>query len=116
MFFTIVLECTGRYHEVMTNSLHYVGLFVYVVNSHLIKNSKFTIQKAFTECYRAFYKKHRYNFQHSNPEKLFNVSKELVAVHVEQLRTEMNPLASTLPEYETAININGVVILEHLLW
>lgn len=34
----IVMECTGRYHEPMANALHDAGLFVSVVNPHLIKN------------------------------------------------------------------------------
>lgn len=34
----IVIECTGRYHEPMANALFDAGLFVSVVNPHLIKN------------------------------------------------------------------------------
>lgn len=34
----VVMECTGRYHEPMANALHHAGLFVCVVNPHLIKN------------------------------------------------------------------------------
>jgi len=34
----VVMECTGRYHEPMANTLHKAGLFVSVVNPHLIKN------------------------------------------------------------------------------
>jgi transposase len=34
----VVMECTGRYHEPMANALHQAGLFVSVVNPHLIKN------------------------------------------------------------------------------
>ena len=36
--------------------------------------------KTFTERYKAFCKKHHYIFQQDKPEKLFNASKELVAV------------------------------------
>lgn len=230
----IVMECTGRYHEPMALVLHDAGLFVSLVNPHLIKNfgnnslrkvksdpadakkiARYTLDnwaelrqyssmdntrtqlktlnsqfsffmkqkvaakanlialldntypgvnklfdspvrddgsekwvdyafsfwhvdcvrkiglKAFTERYRAFCKKHRYNFQPSKPEVLFNASKELVAVfpkektyklliqqsiqqlnlaseHVEQLRKEMDILASTLPEYTTVMSIYGV--------
>ena len=87
--------------------------------------------KAFTERYMSFCKKHHYIFQQDKPEKLFNASKELVAVfpkektyklliqqsiqqlnlaseHVERLRREMNELASTLPEYSTVMGIYGV--------
>ena len=87
--------------------------------------------KAFTERYRAFCKRHHYNFQADKPEKLFHAPKELVAVfpkektyklliqqsiqqlnliseHVEQLRRKMNELASTLPEYNTVMGIYGV--------
>ena len=87
--------------------------------------------KTFTERYKAFCKKHHYIFQQDKPEKLFNASKELVAVfpkektyklliqqsiqqlnlasgHVERLRQEMNALASTLPEYNTVMGIYGV--------
>ena len=78
-----------------------------------------------------FCRRHHYNFQADKPEKLFNASKELVAVfpkektykllvqqsiqqlnlasgHVERLRREMNELASTLPEYNTVMGIYGV--------
>lgn len=34
----VVMECTGRYHEPIANALHNTGLFVSVVNPHLIKN------------------------------------------------------------------------------
>ena len=34
----IVMECTGRYHEPMLKVLYEAGLFVSVVNPHLIKN------------------------------------------------------------------------------
>jgi transposase len=34
----VVMECTGRYHEPMANTLSDAGLFVTVVNPHLIKN------------------------------------------------------------------------------
>ena len=87
--------------------------------------------KAFTERYRAFCKKHGYNFQAGKPEELFNASKELVAVFpkekpykdmilagiqqvnttsatVEWIRKEMNRLASTLPEYDTVLAMKGV--------
>lgn len=230
----IVMEYTGRYHEPMANALHNAGLFVSVVNPHLIKsfgnnslrkvksdpadakkiarytldnwaelrqyesmdntrtqlktlNSQFSFFmkqkvaakanlialldntypgvnklfdspvrddgsekwvdyaysfwhvdcvrkigfKTFTERYKAFCKKHHYNFQASKPEEIFNASKELIAVfpkeknyklliqqsikqlnlaseHVEQLRKEMDELASTLPEYTTVMGIYGV--------
>ena len=75
--------------------------------------------KAFTVRYEAFCRKHHYIYQPSKPEELFNASKELVAVfpketsyklliqqsiqqlnlasaHIEQLRREMNALASTV--------------------
>lgn len=230
----IVMECTGRYHEPMANALHKAGLFVSVVNPHLIKNfgsnslrkvksdpadarkiARYTLDnwaelrqyvdmdntrtqlktlnsqfsffmkqkvaakanlialldntypginklfdspvrndgsekwvdyaysfwhvdcvrkiglKTFTERYKAFCKKHHYNFQPSKPEELFHASKELVAVfpkeknyklliqqsikqlnlaseHVEQLRKEMDALASSLPEYTTVMSIYGV--------
>ena len=34
----IVMECTGRYHEPVLKALSQAGLFVSVVNPHLIKN------------------------------------------------------------------------------
>jgi len=230
----VVMECTGRYHEPMANALSDAGLFVTIVNPHLIKdfgnnslrkvksdpadakkiarytldnwadlrqyscmdntrtqlktlNSQFSFfmkqkvaaktnlialldntypgvnrlfnsparedgsekwvdyaysfwhvdcvrkigLKAFSERYKAFCKKHGYIFQPSKPEELFNASRELVAVfpkektyklliqqsiqqlnlassHIEQLRKEMNELASTLPEYETVMGMYGV--------
>ncbi|RZS92089.1 IS110 family RNA-guided transposase [Cuneatibacter caecimuris] len=230
----IVMECTGRYHESMANSLSNAGFFVTVVNPHLIKNfgnntlrkvksdpadakkiARYTLDnwaelrqyscmdntrnqlktlnsqfsffmkqkvaakanlialldntypgvnklfnsparedgsekwvdyaysfwhvdcvrktglKAFTVRYEAFCRKHHYIYQPSKPEELFNASKELVAVfpketsyklliqqsiqqlnlasaHIEQLRREMNALASTLPEYEVVMGMYGV--------
>ncbi|MDR2024543.1 MAG: IS110 family transposase [Hungatella sp.] len=230
----VVMECTGRYHEPVANALHQAGLFVSVVNPHLIKNfgnnslrkvksdpadagkiARYTLDnwaelrqytgmdnirtqlktlnsqfsffmkqkvaakanlialldntypgvnklfdspvrddgsqkwvdyaysfwhvdcvrklglKAFTQRYKTFCRKHHYNFQPSKPEELFYASKELVAVfpkeknyrlllrqsiqqlnlaseHVEQLRREMDQLASTLPEYRTVLGIYGV--------
>ncbi|MEW8986169.1 MAG: IS110 family transposase [Bacillus sp. (in: firmicutes)] len=230
----IVMECTGRYHEPIANTLHEAGFFVTVVNPHHIKNfgnnslrkvksdpadakkiARYTLDnwaelrqyssmdnirtqlktlnsqfsffmrqkvgaksnlialldntypdvnklfnspvrengsekwvdyvssfwhvdcvrkiglKAFTERYRAFCKKNQYNFQPSKPEILFKASKELVAVfpkektyklliqqsiqqlnlasqHIEQLRKEMDSLASSLPEYTTVMSIYGV--------
>ena len=35
---TAVMECTGRYHEPMVKALSEAGLFVFIVNPHLIKN------------------------------------------------------------------------------
>ena len=87
--------------------------------------------KAFTERYKAFCKRYHYNFQVSKPEKLFNAAKELTSVfpkektyklmiqqsiqqlnlaseHIEQIRSKMNELASTLPEYQTVMGIYGV--------
>ena len=32
------MECTGRYHEPMVKALSEAGLFVSIVNPHLIKN------------------------------------------------------------------------------
>ncbi len=230
----VVMECTGRYHEPMANALSGAGLFVTVVNPHLIKNfgnntlrkvksdpadakkiARYTLDnwaelrqyssmdntrsqlktlnsqfsffmkqkvsakanlialldntypgvnnlfssparedgsekwvdyaysfwhvdcvrkiglKAFTERYEAFCRKHHYIYQPSKPEELFSASRELVAVfpkeksyklliqqsiqqlnlasaHIEQLRREMDALASTLPEYEVVMGIYGV--------
>lgn len=230
----VVMECTGRYHEPIANALSDAGLFVTVVNPHLIKNfgnntlrkvksdpadakkiARYTLDnwaelrqyscmdntrnqlktlnsqfsffmkqkvaakanlialldntypgvnklfksparedgsekwvdyaysfwhvdcvrkiglKAFTERYEAFCRKHHYIYQPAKPAELFNASRELVAVfpkeksyrllirqsiqqlnlasaHIEQLRREMNELASTLPEYETVMGMYGV--------
>ena len=38
----IVMECTGRYHEPILKALSEAGLFVSVVNPHLIKTSAAT--------------------------------------------------------------------------
>lgn len=40
----IVMECTGRYHEPMIKALSEAGLFISIVNPHLIKNFKLSIQ------------------------------------------------------------------------
>jgi transposase len=85
----------------------------------------------FTESYRKFCKKNRYNFQAGKPEEIYNAAKELVAVfpkedeykqlvqmgveqvitasiHVEKIRMEMNRLAATLPEYNIVMSMRGV--------
>jgi hypothetical protein len=87
--------------------------------------------KDFTESYRKFCKKNRYNFQASKPEEIYNAAKELIAVfpkedeykqlvqmgveqvltasiHVEKIRMEMNRLAATLPEYNIVMSMRGV--------
>lgn len=87
--------------------------------------------KAFAERYKSFCKKHHYIFQQDKVEAIYNASKDLVAVfpkdqtyklmiqqsiqqlrlvsgNVERLRSKMNELASTLPEYETVMGIYGV--------
>lgn len=35
---SVVMECTDRCHEPIANTLHKSGLFVSIVNPHLIKN------------------------------------------------------------------------------
>ena len=87
--------------------------------------------KAFTERYKSFCKKYKYNFRTGKAQELFELSQELVAVfpkeqtykmiiqqsiqqlnlaseHLETLRNKMNDLASTLPEYETVMGMYGV--------
>ena len=87
--------------------------------------------KTFTERYQKFCKKHGYNFRNGKAEELFRSSKDLIAVfpkdkhyklliqqsitqinllseHIETIRTEMDDLASTLPEYETVMSMYGV--------
>ena len=87
--------------------------------------------KAFTERYQKFCKKHGYNFRNGKAEELFLSSRDLIAVfpkdkhyklliqqsitqinllseHIETIRTEMDDLASTLPEYETVMSMYGV--------
>lgn len=87
--------------------------------------------KAFSERYAAFCKRHGYNFQKGKPQELFDASKELIATqpkdlickkmiqnsieqlkllsrHIVELRSEMDHLASTLPEYSTVMEMYGV--------
>lgn len=87
--------------------------------------------KTFTTRYKNFCKKHQYNFRTGKAQELFELSQDLVAVfpkdktykmiiqqsiqqlnlassHLETLRKEMNDLASTLPEYDTVMNMYGV--------
>lgn len=87
--------------------------------------------KSFTERYKAFCRRHGYNYSESRAKELFEDSKELVPVFpkersykdliemsIKQLRTitestirikdEMNELASTLPEYSTVMAMAGV--------
>lgn len=230
----VVMECTGRYHEPILNTLHEAGLFVSAVNPHLIKNfggntirkvktdpedskkiaryaldnwaslrdysrmdtkrtelktlnSQFNFfmkqkvsaktnlislldqtypgvdklfnsptrangtqkwidyaysfwhvdcvldsgLKSFTERYEQFCKHHGYDYQPDKPKELYNQAKELVAVlpkdpiykeiiqdsikqlnlissHVEQIRSKMDEIASTLPEYQTVLGMYGV--------
>lgn len=87
--------------------------------------------KPFTECYRKWCKRHGYNFQQHKPQEIFETSKDLIPVYpkdtmskllitqaidqlnavsatVETLRTEMNRMASQLPEYPVVMAMCGV--------
>ena len=87
--------------------------------------------KAFTERYQAFCKREGYYFQPGKPQEIFDAARDLVAVfpkdktykdmilmssgqlnlassHVEQIRTQMNELAKSLPEYDTVLAMRGV--------
>lgn len=87
--------------------------------------------KEFSRRYEAFCRKHGYNFHQEKAESIFNSSRDLVAVYskdqvtkrmvqrliqqlnvvsanVEQVRKEMNTLASTLPEYNVVLGMYGV--------
>jgi transposase len=87
--------------------------------------------KAFTERYRKWCKRHGYNFQIHKPKEIFEASKELISVYpkdesskllvkqaidqfnavssaVEHIRTEMNRIASQLPEYPVVMEMHGV--------
>lgn len=86
---------------------------------------------AFTERYRKWCKRHGYNFQPHKPQEIYCAAKNLIAVFpkdsmtkslikqailqlntvsqtVEHLRTEMNRLASQLPEYPVVMAMYGV--------
>ena len=86
---------------------------------------------AFTERYRKWCKRHGYNFQPYKPQEIFTGSKGLIAVFpkdgttkalikqaiaqlnavsqvVERIRSEMNRLASQLPEYPAVMAMYGV--------
>ena len=86
---------------------------------------------AFKERYKAFCKKHHYIFNESKAEEIHKAAKNLVAAlpkengyrdlihysikqlnleseHVEKLRTDMNTLASQLPEYPVVMSMYGV--------
>ena len=86
---------------------------------------------AFTERYRKWCKRHGYNFQPHKPQEIFIRSKELLAVFpkddmtrslikqavvqlnavsqvVEHIRSDMNRLASQLPEYPIVMAMYGV--------
>lgn len=88
-------------------------------------------QTAFTERYRQFCKRHRYCFQQGKAEDIYLSAKELVPVvpkdmtyrklihqsidqirvlsgNIEQLRHEMDSLASSLPEYSVVMSMRGV--------
>ena len=85
----------------------------------------------FTERYRKWCKRHGYNFQPHKPQEIFCAAKNLIAVFpkdaisktlvmqaisglhaisktVEQLRKQMNQLASQLPEYPVVMAMYGV--------
>ena len=87
--------------------------------------------KAFSERYQAFCKKHDYNDRAGKAEQIYAYSKDIApAVHkddtyksmiqiaaqqftqlsasVEQIREDMDQLASTLPEYNTVLSMAGV--------
>ena len=55
------------------------GLTMLILSGMRIVSARLEL-KAFTERYMSFCKKHHYIFQQDKPEKLFNASKELVAV------------------------------------
>lgn len=86
---------------------------------------------AFKERYKPFCKKHGYIFSEVKAEQIYNSAKELVATlpkstvykdlvrcsikqlnleseHVEKLRSDMNVLASQLPEYSVVMSMYGV--------
>ena len=86
---------------------------------------------AFRDRYMAFCKRHGYQYSESKADEIYNASKELVAVfpkeegykqliqfsikqlnleseHVETLRSDMNELASQLPEYSVVMSMYGV--------
>lgn len=87
--------------------------------------------KAFTERYRKWCKRHGYNFQAHKPKEIFEASTELISVYpkdepskllvkqaidqlnavssaTEHIRTEMNRIASQLPEYPVVMAMCGV--------
>ena len=87
--------------------------------------------KTFTERYCKWCKRHGYNFQQHKPKEIFEASKTLIPVYpkdemskllikqsieqlnsvsatVELLRTEMNRIASKLPEYPVVMAMRGV--------
>ena len=87
--------------------------------------------KAFTDRYKRFCKHHGYEFQEAKANAIYKDSKELIATlpkeavykeliqesirqlnllseNVEHIRKTMNELASTLPEYNTVMNMYGV--------
>lgn len=87
--------------------------------------------KSFTEKYHKWCKKHGYNFQPDKPAEIYNASKELIPIlakddmtklfvqqavtqlnaiskAVEELRQQMDSLASQLPEYPVVMSMFGV--------
>lgn len=87
--------------------------------------------KSFTENYQKWCKKHGYNFQPDKPAEIYNASKELIPIlakddmtklfvqqavtqlnaiskAVEELRQQMDSLASQLPEYPVVMSMFGV--------
>ena len=87
--------------------------------------------KEFSRRYQAFCKSHGYCFSQEKADKIYKASKDLVAVYskdqttkkmvqraiqllnvasenVEDVRKEMNELASTLPEYNVVLGMKGV--------
>lgn len=87
--------------------------------------------KSFTEKYQKWCKKHGYNFQSDKPAEIYNASKELIPIlakddmtklfvqqavtqlnaiskAVEELRQQMDSLASQLPEYPVVMSMFGV--------
>ncbi len=87
--------------------------------------------KTFTDRYRKWCLRNKYNFQPGKPGEIMEASRDLIAVLpknemtklliqqaakqlntvsavVEQLRTKMNQLASTLPEYGVVLGMKGV--------
>lgn len=117
----VVMECTGRYHEPMANALSDAGLFVTIVNPHLIKDfGNNSLRKVKSD--HADAKKiarytldnwadlRQYSCMDNTRTQLKTLNSQFSFFMKQKVAAKANLIAlleSTLPEYETVMGMYG---------